>query len=57
MIDILFDLPGHESGYIYTITPEVVRGEKKVQPLKEARPAAKPEPVERLEKKEKKESA
>ncbi|HUU43388.1 MAG TPA: ATP-dependent Clp protease ATP-binding subunit ClpX [Planctomycetota bacterium] len=35
MIDILFDLPSNEPGYTYTITPEVVRGEKKVQPLKE----------------------
>jgi len=57
MIDILFDLPSHESGYTYTITPEVVRAENKVQPLKEVRPAAKVEKTERLEKKEKKESA
>jgi len=57
MIDILFDLPGHEPGYTYTITPEVVRGEKKVQPLKEVHSSAKLDKVERLEKKEKKESA
>jgi len=35
MIDILFDLPSSEPGYTYTITPEVVRAEKTVQPLKE----------------------
>jgi len=35
MIDILFDLPSREPGYAYTITPEVVRGEKEVQPLKQ----------------------
>ena len=37
MIDILFDLPSREPGYTYTITPEVVRGEKEVRPLKEVR--------------------
>ncbi|HUW58144.1 MAG TPA: ATP-dependent Clp protease ATP-binding subunit ClpX [Planctomycetota bacterium] len=35
MIDILFELPSGEPGYTYTITPEVVRCEKSVQPLKE----------------------
>ena len=42
MIDILFDLPSHEPGYTYTITPEVVREEKEVRPLKEVRGGTKP---------------
>ena len=35
MLDIMFDLPDQEQGLVYTITPEVVSGSKKVVPLKE----------------------
>ena len=57
MLDILYELPGHGGGYVYTVTPEVVRGEAKIEPVKDLRAAKtekaeKAEPVERREKKE-----
>ena len=54
MLDILYELPSREPGYVYTVTPEVVRMEAKVQGVKESRPVAK---VEKFERDEKKESA
>jgi ATP-dependent Clp protease ATP-binding subunit ClpX len=53
MLDILYELPSHEAGYVYTITPEVVRMEKQVEPVKDPRPAAKVEKAEKIEKVEK----